>query len=195
MNKLPVVLGHQVEQQVAFVGPFGVGKTTALRAISDIPVVNTDVASAEAARPLAQEQSGKTTTTVGLDYGEWRFPDGKVVALIGVPGQDRFDAMWDALLPRSSAIVLWIYGDRDPTRLECRKWLQALAQRKAVARLAVAVTRVSAGQEQQVLDSVRELVARFHPLAPVLSADPREPADVLQAVTMALVTPYTALQA
>jgi hypothetical protein len=70
-----------------------------------------------------------------------------------------------------------------------------LAQRKAVARLAVAVTRVPDGQEQQVLDSVRELVTRFHPLAPVLSADPREPADVLQAVTMALVTPYTALQA
>ncbi len=40
------VLGTTTSQQVAFVGPFGVGKSTAVRAISDTPVVNTDVRSA-----------------------------------------------------------------------------------------------------------------------------------------------------
>ena len=191
MTQLKVVLGHSVAHQVVFVGPFGVGKTTALRVVSDIPVVNTDVESSEAfSDPNVQ---GKTTTTAAFDYGEWRFPDGTQVALIGVPGQERFEAMWDVMLPRSSAIVLWLYGDRDPNLIECKKWMSALAQRKAVARLAVAVTRMPADSEA-VLAPYRELIGRYHPLAPVVTADPREPSDILQAITMALTSPYAPIE-
>jgi hypothetical protein len=185
------VLGHTTEHQVVFVGPFGVGKSTALRAISDIPVVNTDVVSHEVdARALVE---GKTTTTAGFDYGEWRFPDGTRVALMGVPGQTRFEAMWDILLPRSSAIVLWLFGDRDPDRLECRRWLEALAKRKALSRLAVAITRVD-NPDDVALDPWRDLVAEYHPLAPVMTADPRRNSDVMQAITMALASPYAPIQ-
>lgn len=188
-----VVLGHTTQHQVVFAGPFGVGKSTALRAVSDIPVVNTDVASHEVdARSLVE---GKTTTTAGFDYGEWRFADGSRVALMGVPGQARFETMWDILLPRSSAIVLWLFGDRDPDRLECEQWLQALARRKAVSRLAVAITRLEvANQDDAVLDPWRERVAEFHPLAPVMTADPRRASDVMQAITMALASPYAPIQ-
>ena len=178
--------------QVVFVGPYGVGKTTALRSVSDIPVVNTDVASAEMS-PEAVAQ-GKTTTTTAFDYGEWRFPDNTRVALVGVPGQDRFEAMWDVIIPRSSAIVLWLYGDRDPELREGLKWLNALAQRKAVARLAVAVSRMPLENSEVALRPYRALVERFHPLAPVMTADPREPAEVMQAIMMALTSPYAPLE-
>ena len=191
MTELKIVLGHSVAHQVVFVGPFGVGKTTALRVISDIPVVNTDVDSSEAM--LDSTVQGKTTTTAAFDYGEWSFPDGTQVALIGVPGQERFEAMWDVMLPRSSAIVLWLYGDRDPKLAECRKWMNALAQRKAVARLAIAVTRMPADSEA-ALEPYRELIAQYHPLAPVITADPRESSDVLQAITMALTSPYAPIE-
>ncbi|MBI3149589.1 MAG: hypothetical protein HYZ17_13855 [Betaproteobacteria bacterium] len=192
MNRMEVVLGHTTEHQVVFVGPFGVGKTTALRTVSDIPVVDTDVASAEA---MASGGHGtKTTTTAGFDYGEWTFPDGGRVSLIGVPGQDRFEAMWDLVLPRSSAIVLWLYGDRDRHLLECKKWLDVLAARKAIARLAVAVTRLPSDGAEELLNPYREAIRRFHPLAPVITADPREVTDVLQVVTMALCSPYAALE-
>ncbi|MGG1909004.1 hypothetical protein AB1285_17900 [Microbacterium sp. NRRL B-14842] len=33
---------------------------------------------------------GKTTTTVGLDYGTWRPTPEVSIALIGIPGQQRF---------------------------------------------------------------------------------------------------------
>jgi uncharacterized protein len=188
VNHSTVVLGHTTHHQVVFVGPFGVGKSTALRAVSDIPVVNTDVASQEIdARALVE---GKTTTTAGFDYGEWRFSDGTRVALMGVPGQTRFEAMWDILLPRSSAIVLWLFGDRDPERTECRRWLEALARRKALSRLAVTVTRFEASNDDTLLDPWRELVSEYHPLAPVMTADPRRASDVMQAITMALASPY-----
>jgi hypothetical protein len=97
-------------------------------------------------------------------------------------------------IPRSSAIVLWVYGDRDPRLLECTKWIEALAQRKAVARLAVAVTRVPDGDAEMALEPYRELVGRFHPLAPVITADPRRPADVMQSIMIALTSPYAAIE-
>lgn len=187
-----VVLGHQAKHQVVFVGPFGVGKTTALRAVSDIPVANMETASSEAA---ALGDQGKTTTTVGFDYGEWQFPDGARVGLYGVPGQERFNAMWDVLLPQSSAVVLWLYGDRSEALSEGRFWLDALAQRKAVARLAVAITRLPPDASDLQLDPYRRLTSRYHPLAPVITADPREGGSVMQAIMVALSTPYSPLQA
>lgn len=189
---MKVVLGHQTQHQVVFVGPFGVGKTTALRSVSDIPVVSTEAASSEVA---ALSDSGKTTTTVGFDYGEWSFPDGARVSLIGVPGQERFNAMWDALLPQSSAVVLWLYGNRPNAMAEGRFWLEALAARQAVARLAVALTRLPADAPDPQLTPFRELAGRYHPLAPVITADPREPAQVMQAILVALSTPYSPLAA
>lgn len=192
VTKLQIVLGHTTEQQVVFVGPFGVGKTTALRTVSDIEVVNTDVSSMEVDDEA--KNAGKTTTTTGFDYGEWRFPDGAKVSLIGVPGQERFEAIWDVMLPRSSAIVLWLYGDRDPQLRDCTKWLDALAKRKAISRLAVAVTRVPHENSETAIGPYRDLIEQYHPLAPVITADPRRASDVLQAITMALTSPYSPVE-
>lgn len=191
-NSLKVVLGHTTSHQVVFVGPFGVGKTTALRTVSDIPVVNTDVASSEISTDAALE--GKTGTTAGFDYGEWRFMDGSRVSLIGIPGQERFNTMWDVMLPRSSAIVLWLYGNREGGMAECSKWLEALAERKAISRLAVVLTRVNDLDAEKVLEPYRKLISHYHPLAPVMTADPRRQQDVLQAITMALTSPYATLE-
>jgi signal recognition particle receptor subunit beta len=183
-----IVLGHRTSHQVVFAGPFGVGKTTALRAVTDVPVTSTEDWSSE---QYAADSPGKTTTTVGFDYGEWGFPDGTRVALIGVPGQERFNAMWDALLPQSSAIVLWLYGNRADSLADCRFWLEALAKRQAVARLAVALTRLPHDAPDCELEPFRRLIGLYHPLAPVITSDPREPASVMQAIMVALSTPYS----
>lgn len=181
------VLGHQTSHHVVFVGPQGVGKTTAVRAISRIPVLNTDEIGT---RDMdMQRNPGKRTTTVGFDYGEWRFPNDVRVSLIGVPGQERFGAMWDALLPQSSAIVIWLYGDRARARKDCRFWLEALSRRRTLGRLAVAVTRLPRNVPGTELDRLRDLILSYHPLAPLITADPRAPASVIRAVMVALSAP------
>lgn len=185
---MKIVLGHRTHHQIVFVGPFGVGKTTALRAVSDIAVVSTDEKSDEI---HALDDPGKTTTTVGFDYGEWAFEDGARVALFGMPGQERFNAVWDTILPQSSGIVLWLYGDREGSLAECRFWLDALAARGAVKRLAVALTRLPDDVPDETLEPFRELVARYHPLAPVITADPRISMSVMQAIIIALSTPFS----
>jgi signal recognition particle receptor subunit beta len=59
------------EIKLVFTGSMGAGKTTAISAISEIPVVNTDVSTTDEARRR------KATTTVALDYGEMTLDDGQ----------------------------------------------------------------------------------------------------------------------
>lgn len=184
------LLGSLVRHRIAFVGPFGVGKTTALRAVSDIPVVNTDVWT----RERVEGDAEKCRTTVGFDYGEWQFPDGLRVALCGLPGQERFEAVWDAMLPQSSAVILWLFGERPQAPVEMCRWLDVIAQRVPLTRLAVALTRLPPDHDDALLDPFRDRLAEYHPLAPVLTADPRRPGDVRQAIAVALATPAAALQ-
>jgi signal recognition particle receptor subunit beta len=179
------LLGDVVQHRLAFVGPFGVGKTTALRAVSDIPVVNTDVWTHERVAGDAQ----KTHTTVGFDYGEWQFPDGLRVGLCGLPGQARFGAVWDALLPQSSGVILWLFGNQPHAVTEMCTWLDAIAARMPITRLTVAVTRLPPDHADELLDPFRQRLSDYHPLAPVLSADPRKASDVRQAIAVSLASP------
>lgn len=182
---MKISLGHQTSHQIIFAGPFGVGKTTALQNISDIEVINTDVQSLEAT--LEMKTSGKQTTTVGFDYGEVQLPDGNV-ALIGLPGQSRFDGIWDVFLGKTSGVVLWLYGNTENALKDCETWLNVLSKRNATDSLAVVITRLPEAPSD-LLQPFRELVLRVNPFAPVITADPRNKDQVIQAVLMAISSP------
>lgn len=173
--------------KVVFIGDFGVGKTVALSALSDVSVINTDVTSREAL--MTDEDKAKTTTTVGFDYGEWTIANQRKVYLFGMPSQKRFSAIWDIIVPDSSAIVIWVFGNKDDGPENCRKWLDLLQSHNVVNRLCIAVTRTMPDDEA-TLDKYRDVLRDYHPFVPVITADPREKASVIQAVLVALSTPY-----
>lgn len=177
-----IQIGHTHERRVVFVGPFGVGKTTALRAISDIDVVDTDVFTTE----RLSANPDKSRTTVGFDYGEIKLGDGHRIAVFGLPGQYRFDAMWQAFLPSAAAVVLWVYGDSPEVERDFTIWLEVLRRYVSPEVLSVAVTRMPEPVDDERLDSLYEVLADFNPLAPLITADPRRPEDVRTAVAMAL---------
>src|SRR5512139_2881292 len=84
--------------KLIFAGPVGVGKTTAIAAISDIPPVSTDVAA-----------------TVAMDYGFFTLDDGQYIHLYGTPGQERFDFMWEILTEGGLGLILMVDATRsDP---------------------------------------------------------------------------------
>lgn len=184
------VIGHRIQKRIHFIGPFGVGKTTAMASVSDIPVAKMDVRSHEA---KALNDVGKTTTTVGFDYGEWHMED-EVVGLYGLPGQVRFEAVWDKLLPESTGVVMWLYGDRSDTQEQCAYWLDVLAKRDVLKSLVVAVTRLEADAAEPRLDALRTLVKPYHPYAPVMTADPRDRMSVIQAIAVAVSTPHDTVE-
>ena len=74
-------------KKIAFVGSVSSGKTTLIRNLSNIDVIDTDVESSI--------DIGKEMTTVGIDFGVIMTDDDLKISLYGVPGQRKFSFMWD----------------------------------------------------------------------------------------------------
>jgi signal recognition particle receptor subunit beta len=93
-------------------GGFGVGKTTFVGAISEIAPLRTEAAMTTVAEHVddgsqVQGLTGKTTTTVAMDFGRITVDASLVMYLFGTPGQDRFGFMWDDLCTGAlGAVVL-----------------------------------------------------------------------------------------
>jgi len=88
-----------VPVKIVIAGGFGVGKTTTVSAISEIPPLTTEAAITSVAAQLDRttDVPAKTSTTVALDFGCITIDDDLKLYLFGTPGQDRFGFMWNDL--------------------------------------------------------------------------------------------------
>lgn len=90
-------------------GGFGVGKTTLVGSVSEIPPLRTEeslTAMSVGTDDLAGI-AGKTSTTVALDFGRITINPSLILYLFGTPGQDRFWFMWkDLAFGALGAVVL-----------------------------------------------------------------------------------------
>src|SRR5215212_10337823 len=95
--------------KVLIAGGFGVGKTTLVRSLSEIPPLLTEQEMTTAS--VGVDDPGlvpdKTTTTVAMDFGRITVDGSLILYLFGTPGQARFWFMWDELARGSvGAVVL-----------------------------------------------------------------------------------------
>src|SRR5256885_9839365 len=88
-----------VPVKIVVAGGFAVGKTTTVTSISEIPPLTTEaeMTAASLGVDALDAGSGKTTTTVAMDFGCVTIDSSLKLYLFGTPGQSRFGFMWDDL--------------------------------------------------------------------------------------------------
>lgn len=91
--------------KVVITGPFNAGKTTFIKAVSEITVLSTERQISE----TSGEGSGETT--VAMDFGRITISDDVVLYLFGTPGQERFSFMWETLSEGMLGFVVLIDAD------------------------------------------------------------------------------------
>ncbi len=104
-------------------GPVGSGKSTFIRNISEIPVVDTDVRSTI--------NIGKEKTTVAMDYGLIHIDDDEI-HLFGTPGQVRFSFMWEILSNGAVGFIMLVDSTKPSEFPKARQILDYVTSRTEI---------------------------------------------------------------
>jgi uncharacterized protein len=105
-------------------GPVGAGKSTFIRTISEIDVIDTDRVATDETADI------KAKTTVAFDFGRLQIAPDCVLQLYGTPGQERFDFMWDMLIEQANAFILLVAAHRPHEFRYARRIAQFMQQRR-----------------------------------------------------------------
>ncbi|KQB85164.1 hypothetical protein [Corynebacterium oculi] len=176
-------VGSPTSTEVVFIGPVGVGKTTAVRTLSSIPTINTEAQLSSEADLSPEHTPTKQSTTVGLDIGLWERPDGTLVGLYGTPGQDRFVACRTPMLNPQAGIVIWLYGNSPKLLEDLYHWIDVAGGKDSAHRLTVALNYASTSHLSDVQKSLKK---KGYKGVPVHLVDPRREEEVRQLVTTAI---------
>ncbi len=142
-------------------GPVGAGKTSFIKNISEIPVVDTDVRSTI--------DIGKDRTTVAMDYGLIHL-GGDEIHLFGTPGQDRFSFMWDILSEGAIGFILLVDGTSPSTFPLARKILDYVLSRFPIPYM-VGITKWDTGPSWEPEFIAEYLDVEPHLVRPVKAID------------------------
>jgi signal recognition particle receptor subunit beta len=155
--------------KILVAGGFGVGKTTMVGSVSEIPPLLTEELLTEAGQSVDDLAGieGKATTTVALDFGRITISPDIVLYVFGTPGQDRFWFMWDELARGAAGAIVLI----DTRRLESSFASVDFFERRRIPFI-VGLNCFDGNWSHEVAE-VRQALA-LDPAVPIFPCDARE---------------------
>jgi small GTP-binding protein len=104
--------------KIVITGPFGAGKTTLIKTMSEIAVLSTERKVSDSTRAV------KNQTTVAMDFGRMTIDAELQLYLFGTPGQKRFDFMWEILAEGMLGFVVLVDAQREDSFEEAAEILE-----------------------------------------------------------------------
>ncbi|MCX7544842.1 GTP-binding protein [Marinicella gelatinilytica] len=154
-----------MHKKLAFIGSVGSGKSTIIKNLSTIPVLDTDVDSSQ--------DIGKVQTTVGIDYGHIPLDTDNSLGLYGVPGQRRFSLIWDFVKDGLWSVVILV-KNRDQQSIDELRYLLEYFEINSEIPFIVAITHLDGRAGQKTSEKIKHILLDYGLNPPIYKIDPRE---------------------
>lgn len=168
-------LPNETLARIALVGPMGIGKTTAVRALCGNHMVDTDVPN------LDKSSHAKEFTTVGAEFGEIDLGDGTRAQVCGCPGQERFAFLRQWVLSVSIGVFVMTDVNDPQAAPECARLLAEAGQAADPSPMCIVLsTRPVPAERLQAFCAQLEHLSGS--VLPVIEVDVRERKHMLEAL-------------
>ena len=152
-------------------GEVGAGKTQLITTLSEITTFETEEKSSI--------DIGKEMTTVGIDYGRIQLDETSALGLYGVPGQERYQFLWDMVNSSLWGLVFMVKFVKpdDFEEDSFYKILDYFYSNGETTPCAVAVTHCENQDRDQVIQlnkKIQNSLAQKGRVVPVLTIDARD---------------------
>ena len=165
--------------KIVFAGSIGSGKTEAIKSLSEIPVLATEVLNTD------HISHQKMETTVGIDYGEITLDDGNKIGLYGTPGQQRFNFMWNVICKGAIGVIILVDHNLKNPIEELNHYVEVF--KSLSDNIAIGITHIDLDQNKTT-HQYRLWLLENNYQYPLYFVDARKEEDVLMLIEVLVTT-------